>query len=367
MVGCNYGSKNTLDHTYISAAKHEGADIRTLCEVRSFAPAPEGAGYVVDYVQHDLDRAGKKTNTKELQSTQISAERLVLCAGSLGTTFLLLKNRGAFPHISQKLGHRFSGNGDFLGFAVDARQDDASSGTTQPRDFSPTVGPVITSTIRVNDAVDGSHCAADGGSSRGFFIQEAGFPTFVTWTLAATGVSGLVRRAIKTILYRIADRFNYKFDSDLSAEISVILGDESGFESAIPLLGMGRDVPDGVMRLRNGYLENDWTIGTSQAFFTDVRSTMRDMAQVWQAKYVDNPTYHLKRVITVHPLGGCPMGTDIENGVVDEYGEVFGYPGLYVADGSVMPGPTGSNPSLTIAAFANRCADRILSSDVKTE
>jgi cholesterol oxidase len=54
------------------------------------------------------------------------------------------------------------------------------------------------------------------------------------------------------------------------------------------------------------------------------------------------------------------MGRDPAEGVVDSFGEVFGYPSLYVADGSVMPGPVGPNPSLTIAAFADRVAERIL-------
>src|SRR5262249_5172860 len=75
----------------------------------------------------------------------------------------------------------------------------------------------------------------------------------------------------------------------------------------------------------------------------------------------ENPdTSILKRLVTVHPLGGCPMGDNAEEGVVDAWGEVFHYPGLYVADGSVMPGPVGSNPSLTIAAFSRRCAHGIL-------
>ena len=43
-LGCNSGSKNTLDHNYLSAAKHFGADIRTRCEVRQFEPMPKG-GY----------------------------------------------------------------------------------------------------------------------------------------------------------------------------------------------------------------------------------------------------------------------------------------------------------------------------------
>lgn len=54
------------------------------------------------------------------------------------------------------------------------------------------------------------------------------------------------------------------------------------------------------------------------------------------------------------------MGRNEREGVVDSYGEVFGYPGLYVADGSVMPGPVGANPSLTIAALADRFAGRII-------
>jgi cholesterol oxidase len=46
--------------------------------------------------------------------------------------------------------------------------------------------------------------------------------------------------------------------------------------------------------------------------------------------------------------------------VVDPFGRVFGHPGLHIADGSVMPGPVGANPSLTIAALADRFADAIL-------
>jgi cholesterol oxidase len=45
---------------------------------------------------------------------------------------------------------------------------------------------------------------------------------------------------------------------------------------------------------------------------------------------------------------------------VDSFGEVFGYPGLHVVDGSILPGPVGPNPSLTIAALAERAAARIL-------
>ncbi|HYP88195.1 MAG TPA: GMC oxidoreductase, partial [Polyangiaceae bacterium] len=79
------------------------------------------------------------------------------------------------------------------------------------------------------------------------------------------------------------------------------------------------------------------------------------------AEYVDDPLWMLSRELTVHPLGGCPMGADVNHGVVSPFGEVFGFPGFYIADGSVLPGPVGPNPSLTIAACADRFADRALS------
>src|SRR5262249_55844777 len=114
---------------------------------------------------------------------------------------------------------------------------------------------------------------------------------------------------------------------------------------------MGRDIPNGRMTLdRDGLLENDWTTAASWAYFNRVRDVMRQMANVWGAeRFADNPLWYLRRVITVHPLGGCPMGRSPDEGVVDPFGEVFGHTGLYVADGSVLPGPVGANPSLTIA------------------
>ena len=54
------------------------------------------------------------------------------------------------------------------------------------------------------------------------------------------------------------------------------------------------------------------------------------------------------------------MGLNTDEGVVDSYGEVFGHPGLYVVDGSILPGPVGPNPSLTIGALSDRAADHII-------
>jgi cholesterol oxidase len=62
---------------------------------------------------------------------------------------------------------------------------------------------------------------------------------------------------------------------------------------------------------------------------------------------------------TAHILGGCDIGTDEDTGVIDMNHEVFNYPGLYVADGSVIPSNLGINPSLTITAMAERAMSRI--------
>ena len=65
-------------------------------------------------------------------------------------------------------------------------------------------------------------------------------------------------------------------------------------------------------------------------------------------------------LITPHPLGGCNMGKTAADGVVDFRGEVFNYPGLYVADGAIVPKAIGLNPSKTIAALAEHIAAGIV-------
>ena len=60
----------------------------------------------------------------------------------------------------------------------------------------------------------------------------------------------------------------------------------------------------------------------------------RRIAAVLGARCVNNPMWMSKRIITAHPVGGAPMGRDPSVGVCDPYGEVFGYPGLYIADGA---------------------------------
>jgi cholesterol oxidase len=54
------------------------------------------------------------------------------------------------------------------------------------------------------------------------------------------------------------------------------------------------------------------------------------------------------------------MSDDTARGVVNDVGEVHGYPGLFVADGSVIPTALARNPSATISALAERTAFHLL-------
>jgi cholesterol oxidase len=353
-IGCNYGSKNTLDYTYITAAWHEGADIRTRHEVRSFAPR-EGGGYEIEYVVHDADSEGTPTDTGRLDRHTMTCDRLIISAGTLGTTYLMLRNRAAFPGLSPALGTRFCGNGDLLTFARNAMKT-GPDGTKVPHVLDSAHAPVITSAIRVPDALDGN-----GAEGRGFYLEDAGQPEFVSWMLQLLDAPTSALEQIPKLVRFAGDFITHK-DTDIGGEISGLLGDASESAGFMPLLGMGRDIPEGIMSLHHdGGLAIDWRKnGGSKAYFNRVREVSKQVAEELGGHFLDNPIWLLSRVVTVHALGGCPMGRDEREGVVDAQGRVFNHPGLHIADGSVMPGPVGPNPSLTIAGLADRFADTIL-------
>ena len=279
----------------------------------------------------------------------IVCDRLVLAAGTYGTSYLLLRNRASFPGLSTALGTRFSGNGDVLTFLLHARD------RSRIRPLDASHGPVITSAIRLSDQHDDP-----AGTGRGAYLEDGGYPAFVDWLVEAADVPGDTRRLAQFVLQRFHAMVTRSPDPSLSREISDLCGTDSLSVSSLPLLGMGRDVPDGVLRLRGDRLDLDWTTASSEAYFDRVLATMRRVAAVLGARCVNNPMWLRKRIITAHPVGGAPMGRDPSAGVCDPYGEVFGYPGLYIADGAAMPGPVGPNPSLTIAALADRMCTRLL-------
>ncbi|WP_449373134.1 GMC family oxidoreductase [Arthrobacter psychrolactophilus] len=317
--------------------------------MRGFERDDDGT-WLVHYVAHD---PGNPAPTKSLPESTIRCAKLILAAGTFGSTYLLLRNRMSLPGISPALGTRFCGNGDLLGLMLNATQ--MAQGTVSSRPLVGSRGPVITTAIRVGDELDG-----DGSSGRGYYIEDAGYPGFMNWLMELSQIRAAIPRVARMAARIVENRLFQQNRSNISADLAAAMGASAFSESSVPLLGMGRDVPDGMMNLRDGRLAIDWTVATSEEYFARVRGTMAALAETLGAGFQDNPLWWAKRVITVHPLGGAPIGATIQAGVCDPYSQVYEAPGLYVVDGSAMPGPVGANPSLTIAALADRACERML-------
>ncbi len=356
-LGCNYGSKSTLDLTCLSEAWRLGAQLRTCCEVRTIAPASESGSrgaYLVGYRQHRTARDGHPAHlldhSEEAQRT-VSAEHLVLAAGAIGSPRLLLENRASLPRLSPALGTRFSANGDCLALVRNCRVA-GEDGTSDWRYLEPSRGPVITASIHVDEQLS--------PSGRGYFLQDAGAPAFAEWLWHELEIPADVWRARHGIARRLADRLRGRRDTHETEVAAELFGDAHTSAAMMPLLAMGRDVPNGRLRLEADRLELDWSVEPSRQYFEGVHDSMGALAAALGGELVADPLDRRGRAVTVHPVGGCAMAVDPRRGVVDPWGRVHGHPGLWVADGSVMPGPIGPNPSFTIAALADRFADALI-------
>lgn len=354
-TGCNDGAKNSLDHTYLSAAGHHGASLHQRTEVRTLTRRADGR-FDVGVVVHRPEDEGWLTPAATLPLRTVVADHVVIAAGTLGSTNLLLRNATRLGLSNPALGTRFCGNGDLLGFIVNvAAQLDGWQ------------GPVITSFLEFPDESD-----TGAPDDFGMYIQDAGYPEFAAWLVeTAVGAKRLPALA-KFVAAEVWSRIRGRRDTSLSDEVSALLGRPSVTTRGMPVLGMGMDVPDGTLFLTRDadgadMLDSTWTARTSMAYFDTMVRRMCALADTLGGDFVVNPTYHLNRVVTVHPLGGCPADTDHSPGVVDAFGRVRGVPGLRVVDGSVFPGPIGANPSLTIAAFADRAATQMLADDAGYE
>jgi cholesterol oxidase len=262
----------------------------------------------------------------------VRARRVVVAGGALASTKLLLRSRRLLPRLGPALGTRFSGNGDLLMFAR------ACAG-----DLEPSRGPTITTAVRDGDA----------------WVEEAALPNFLGWLEQARDLPGVLWR-YRTFVARYAPlKLGVNVRTDMGAAVSRMFGDTARASRTIPLLGMGLDQPTGVMRLRGEKLAIEWRTRESDAHFSRLRRTARAIAEGMGGGYADTLLWRLRRVATVHPLGGVPMGRTVAEGVVDPRGEAFGHPGLHVSCGAAMPGPVGPNPSLTIAAWAGHVAEGI--------
>ncbi len=357
-LGCNYGAKSTLDLTCLSEAWRLGAELRTCCEVRTIAPAERrdgrADGYVVGYRQHLAARAAHPAHLldhSEQEQRAVSARQVVLAAGALGSSRLLLANRASLPRLSPALGTRMSANGDYLALVRNCRVN-GENGDSRWRYLQPSHGPVITSSIHVDE--QSSRCA------RGYYLQDAGAPAFAEWLWHELEVPADLWRARRGIVRALLDRLRGRRDTHRAALAGEMFGDAHDSAAMMPLLAMGRDLPNGRLRLAGERLELDWSEAPSRDYYDCVRESLGELAAALGGELVADPLDRRRRAVTVHPVGGCAMAVDPRHGVVDPWGRVHGHPGLWVADGSVMPGPVGPNPSFTIAALADRFADAMI-------
>ena len=351
ICGCNYHAKNTVDLNYLYAAENfHQVEVRSECLASEIVPLDaSGAdcptadgthGYRVKY--RDLVRN---------QDVAISANRVVVSAGCLGTTELLLRCKNTLhtlPAISDRLGMQFSGNGDFLYFVVEG--------------FSghPNYGPTITQETDYN-------LFQDFVSHRAFILEDASYPAFLAWFVEGVRPRwAWLKPLLRLSRHLITHLTSGKSPGTLGFAFSDVLSSSTSAESAV-LLFMGLDESNGVMGLdSNGHLAVHWPWRSSRKLYDAIVAAGEDFGKRAGAKiFTALPTWSwpLRNSVTVHPLGGCVLADSESLGVVRaerrRLGEVFGYQGLYVADGAIVPTASGSNPVATIAALSEMVAEGI--------
>lgn len=233
--------------------------------------------------------------------TILHAKRVVLAAGALGTIRLLFQCRdvlGTLPRVSGTLGDRFLTNGDFGGLILAPRHG-----------VPPDSGPATTAWV-------------DLWQEDRMFLMELG-----VWP-AGLGLSSLATR----------------------------------WGSAWCFAAMGFDENPCRLRMSSrGELAMERNADRSAPFERRRLDRLRELARALGGMLLAPPYWIDRRLpTTVHAMGGAIMSRSSAEGVANPFGEVHGHPGLYIADSSLFPTPTGNAPSLTIAAVAEYVMDHLL-------
>jgi cholesterol oxidase len=377
IVGCLPTARHTLDKQLMRAVHgtYKGdapvfpdLHLSTLCEVDVVEALPDG-GYRVHYLQRrsdDPSRGVKHT---------VTAARVIVAAGTVGTTEIMLRSRAqeTLPHLSERVGHGFSTNGDYLAF-LDQTRDRVSL----------TRGPITTSFAHFNTAdAERFHTIEDNGIPRAFSsLTGHGIPLLQSlskgrskrlFLLLTVGkyVAGRVPAFVRALLRnRVTRQDEFASEDEWTARMMCVAA-------------MGREASVGQFRLGG---RGDTTLRVQRtdgkAFHEDpIYGEIRTSLDAFARELTDDPdrtfinpflsdtadALGARAIGLSHPLGGCVMGATAAEGVVDEFGRVYDasapgglYEGLYVADGARVPTALGVNPSLTITALALRTADKIV-------
>lgn len=324
--GCNVGAKNTVALTYLPDAVRHGAEIFSHVKVRTVAR--DGDGWRVeldpDHVKGETTPAG------------ISADMVILAAGTLGSTEILLRSRERGLAVSDRLGARFSANGDIIAFGYGAKSPVNAIGVGHPAKTDLVVGAAVSGQIEIVDRENLSHSLT---------IQEGVLPSALAPMLPVLFIpNGRLLGALQSLIAGV-----YK-------------GPFAGLQT---FFAVSHDSASGQMALKNDRLELIWPDAANEPVYKRVDDALAALVTRSGGSYVKNPlsgTMMGHQPATAHPLGGCGVGDDRSSGVVNHKSQVFdanGAPGdvhkgLYVVDGAVMPRSLGCNPLLTITALAER-------------
>jgi choline dehydrogenase-like flavoprotein len=400
-IGCLPGARHTLNKQIIRALygqfdvtkpitqpdipspnpnpilKHVGLQLWTLIDVDYVSPRPEG-GYRIHY------RRRTAANLRDATLGIVTANRVIVAAGSLGTTEIMLRSQqkaratngaAGLTAVSSRIGERFSTNGDYIAFLAPTANH-----------VNLTRGPVTTSFASFNSTAprgNNFHNLEDQGIPR-TLAGLIGYGVPVMQTLAhgreLASIGGTLQglsQLVRGLLGLHPPRHNPPTSAeDLSG--SRPEASEELTAMMMCVVAQGKDAAAGKFRLEGDQLRVERTDGltfSQDPIYTTIRSRLSQLAGVlrppdsqadFEAPFETGPLPPV--AVTSHPLGGCPMGVDVTKGAVDEWGRVFRsdpggasgvYPGLYIADASVIPTALGVNPSLTISAIALRIAEGV--------
>lgn len=344
--GCNYGAKNTTLMNYLPDAKNHQAEIYT--EVSARYVERQGERWLVHY-----ELLGSGRETFDSPDMFVSADIVILAAGSLGSTEILLRSKANGLRLSNQLGRRFTGNGDILGFAYNTDQaiNSVGFGNRRPEDRQP-VGPCITGIIDMREQPE---------LDQGIVMEEGAAPGAIS-DILPIGLDAAAKLSGKDTDSGLRDFIREKM-RELE---SLVRGAYHGaVQNTQIYLGMGHDNAGGFMSLEHDRLRIKWPGMAEQPNFKQINQRLEDATRGLGGIFVRNPIWSSDLLghdlITVHPLGGCCMADDAEQGVVNHKAQVFAanqgtevHQGLYVCDGAIIPRALGINPLLTISALAER-------------
>jgi cholesterol oxidase len=339
--GCRVGAKNTLDVNYLPLARASGAEIYSRIEV--------------DYLEHLADARwavhyiSRPDGVTAVRGSVIAGS-VVLAAGALGSTQVLLRSRANGLQLSPALGTHFSSNGDLLGFGYNTavQANSGGFGANAPLPGEQRVGPTITA-------------MAD---------YRAGQPISQRYLIEDGAVPHALVDAARLAMPLAAGPFADFLASERMAKDLLSMRTDGALNHSMVYLGIGHDSASGRIVLDAfGNAQVAWPSVMQEPFVARLRAEMNAHAQTFGGRYVDYPRTSPifgGALTTVHPLGGCPMADRVEDGVVNADGQVYDprggtatpFANLRVVDGSIAPTSIGVNPLLTIAALAERAAER---------